>query len=175
MIAAALLAGSLAQPVYRADAQTAAGKEYALKAAFIYNFTRYMQWDGSSGGEDFLIGILGDSDIRKPLDDIAAKRKVGDRAIKVLRFETEEDITPCQILFIPAAQSDKLESILERFKSLKTLTIAEDEGMAKKGAAVNFVEVGGKIRFEMNTDALEKTGITASSKLKNIAILVNGS
>jgi hypothetical protein len=150
-----------------------AGKEYTLKAAFIYNFTRYMQWDDAAADGDFIIGIIGDSDTQKPLEDIAAKRKVGDRTIKVVRFDAEEVIPVCHIVFIPAKHADRLQPTLAVLKSQPSLIVTEAPESAQKGAAINFVTIAGKVKFEMNITALERADITVSSKLKNIAILVD--
>ena len=147
-------------------------EEYNLKAAFVYNFTRYISWGPFASNEDFVIGIVGQSPIYEPLLEISRTKTVNDKKIVIKLFNTAEDITTCNILYIPKNNSIPLDSILGKV-NLGTLTISEEEGAAHQGTAFNFVLVKDKLRFESNLKALNSTGLKASSQLLKLAIIVN--
>ena len=153
-------------------AQIEQGQEYKLKAVFIYHFTKYFQWSYSDTSGTFEIAIIGDSNIIDPLKEIAEKKLVKGRRIKIKHFQAVEDINKCHILFISASEINQLDKILQRVKKENILTISDSNGFANKGVAINFVLVKEKIKFEINSRALEHAGLQASSQLQKLAILV---
>jgi hypothetical protein len=153
-------------------AQIEAGQEYKLKAVFIYHFTKYFQWSFSDTSGAFEIAIIGNSNIIDPLKEIAEKRLVKGRRIEIKRFQDVEDIDACHILFIPVSETNQLDKILQRVKTENILTISDSKGFANRGVAINFVLVKEKIKFEINSRALERAGLQASSQLQKLAILV---
>jgi len=153
-------------------AQKISIQDYKVKAIFIYHFTKYIKWSDFDTSEAFNIAILGDSDIVIPLREIARIRSVDDRKVTIKRFQTVEDIDACHILFISESMKNQIDTILQTIGDENILTVSSSEGFADKGVAINFVIVHGKIKFEMNSHALERAGLRASSQLKKLAILV---
>ena len=171
----AVLAGILLPPESAAFAQESSAKEYALKAVFLYNFSRYIKWDEEHSSGPFVIGILGESGILKPLEDIAQKKKVGERPIEIKRYQNIDSIQPSHVLYVDIPDRKKLSLLLEameRIKNSNVLVITDCEGGAKLGAALNFIVLDGKVRFELNNRAIEHAGLVASSQLKKIAVMV---
>ena len=146
-------------------------EEYNLKAAFVYNFTRYINWGSFTPENEFIIGIIGSSSIYEPLKDIAKSKTVNDKKIVIRRFDKTEDITYCNILYIPRNSSIPLYSIFTKVNS-GTLTISEEEGFARQGTAFNFVLVKDKLKFESNIRAINSAGLKASSQLLKLAIVI---
>lgn len=155
-----------------ADNNEETRQEYNLKAVFIYNFSRYIQWNEVKDTGPFEIAVIGDSEIINPLNNIAVKKLVNDRKIFIKHFQDISDINSCHILFIPESKIKHMDEILEKVKQYNTLTIADSEGAAVKGVAINFVMVKEKIKFELNSLAIDRVGLKVSSQLKKIAILV---
>jgi hypothetical protein len=147
--------------------------EYGVKAAFIYQFTNYIDWDSLVPGDDFTIGIIGNSPVNEQLNEIARTKTVKGKRIVVRRFDKPEDIGPCHILFIPRKTTFALSDIIAKISPRGTLTVAEKEGYGKKGASINFVEVDDKLRFEANPRSINDAGLKASSQLLKLAIIVN--
>jgi hypothetical protein len=143
--------------------------EYNLKAAFVYNFTKYVNWPAIAE-EDFTIGIVGESPIYEPLLEIARTKTVNDKKITIKVFNKLEEITFCDILYISKNTTIPIYSILTRIGP-GTLTVSEQEGYAKEGTAFNFVLVKDKLRFESNLRALSSARLKASSQLLKLAIL----
>lgn len=150
--------------------QTVAG-EATLKAAFIYNFTKYIEWKAEDMQSDFVIGVIGNSPVIGPLREISKTNKAKNRRIVIRYFDKPEDIVSCNLLFIPRSRGHTLESILE-YTTRGILTISEEPGFAKAGTALNFITVGNKLKFEANLDVINEAGLSASSQLLKLAVIV---
>jgi hypothetical protein len=161
---------SLILSQYFALGQQGKEEEYNLKAAFVYNFTKYISWPATPENE-FIIGIVGSSPIYEPLQEIARTKTINDKKIVIRTFDKAEEISFCDILYIPKNSPIQLYSILPKVGT-GTLTISEEEGFAHQGTAFNFVLVKDKLRFESNMRALNSARLKASSQLLKLAIIV---
>src|SRR6476620_6404608 len=137
--------------------------ESDLKASFIYNFTKYIEWDESEPNE-FSIGVIGPSPTYISLLEIAKKKTANEKKIVVRHFNKPEEIINCDILFISANSTNQLPAILGKVNK-GTLTISEEDGAAEQGTAFNFVLVNDKLKFEANVKAINAAGLKASSQL----------
>ena len=154
-----------------AGAQTSE-REANLKAAFIYNFTKYVDWDSNYNNNDFVIGIIGSSAITKSLTEIARTNLAKEKKIVVKVFNKPEEIGYCHILFIPQKSPYSLQSILGRVGK-GTLTISEETGFALQGTTFNFIVSNDKLKFEVNLARLYSAGLRASSQLLKLATIVD--
>jgi len=155
-----------------AQAQTEA-EELNLKAAFIYNFTRFIEWDDDIFPNEFVIGIIGSSKIDEPLEEIAQSHKAGNKEIKIKRYSSLEEVEKCNILFISKTAKISLSDVLAKGDLKKTLVIGEKENYAQWGAGINFVIVDKKLKFEVNKKSLSDAGLKVSSQLLKLAIIVD--
>ena len=146
-------------------------EESKLKAAFIYNFIKYIDWNTDSTNE-FTIGIIGPSPIYQSLQEIAVSKTVNDKEIVVKHFDNPDDITFCNILFISENDPFSLSSVLAKVGK-GTLSISEEPGLAAQGTAFNFVEVRDKLKFEANVKSINSAGLKASSQLLKLAKIVD--
>jgi hypothetical protein len=147
-------------------------QEANLKAVFIYNFTRYIEWNAEQNENEFVIGIAGPSAIYRPMSEIARTSTVNNRRIIVKHFSRAEDITYCHILFVPRNSPIPMQAIVDR-AGKGTLIITEEAGLARTGAAINFIPVNDKIKFEANLKAINAAGVKVSSQLLRLAIIIN--
>lgn len=146
--------------------------EQNLKAAFIYNFTKYIDWSDYNNSSVFVIGVIGPSPIIMSLNEIARTNTVNNKRIIIKLYNKPEEIDYCNILFIPQKNPYPLQSILDRINK-GTLTISEENGFAKQGTAFNFVVKNDKLKFETNLKALYLADLKAGSQLLKLAIIVN--
>lgn len=153
-------------------AQTEA-EESNLKAAFIYNFTHFIEWDDDVFPNEFVIGVVGRSLMDKPLEEIAKTRTVNDKKIVIKYFNTPEEIKKCNILFISKKTKIPLVEFLKIPALKKSLIISERDDYALKGAGINFVVKDNKLKFEVNTNAINNSGLKMSAQLLKLAIIVN--
>jgi hypothetical protein len=147
--------------------------EYDLKAAFVYNFTKFIDWNSYLKEEEFFIGIVGNSKITSSLNAIAQSNKVGEKKIRLRQFSKIEDIDFCHILFISNDTSISLQAILEKAAVKGTLIISEKEGYAKKGTCLNFIILNNKLKFEANMKAINAADLKAGAQLLKLAIVID--
>ena len=147
--------------------ESAGGKEYALKAAFLYRFIDYVNWKDYSKNQTFKIAILEESPITSSLQGIPKTKK-----IDIKEYKNLDEISFCNILFVPYDSTVPIETILSKFSGKPVLIVTERNGNGKKGAHMNFVIVDNKLKFEVNLKAINKTGIGISSFLLQHAIIV---
>lgn len=144
-----------------------------FKAVFVYYFIDYIHWPTADSNEPFRIGLLGSSSLGAPLKEIASKRKVGKRNIQIQAYETLKDLKPCDLIFVTQTKKHLIDELSKRITDQNTLTISDGPGLAKLGIAINMVLVNGKLKFEINRQALDNANLKASSQLLKLAILVN--
>src|SRR5881227_1509792 len=89
-------------------------QEYSLKAAFIYNFTKFIDWNSSNNGDEFIIGVMGYSPIIKYLTEIAQTKSVNGKKIVIKQFYKPDEIKFSHVLFIPEQCTYPLSSILSK-------------------------------------------------------------
>ena len=147
-------------------------QEASLKAAFIYNFTKYIDWNHYDDAATFIIGIIGSSPVISPLNEIAETNTVQSKKIEIRVFNSPDDIQFCNILFIPEKSPYPLASVLAKANK-GMLTISEEPDFARQGTAFNFVIKNGKLKFEANLKALGQADVKAGSQLLKLAIIVN--
>jgi len=150
--------------------------EYEIKAVFLYNFTRYVVWPASPGADAFTVAVFGDSEIVKPLREIAEKKTVGDLPLVIRCCSRIEDIGSPRILFCANSETAMAASALKAVEGRDVLTVGEAQGLAwARGVAVNFVLQEDSVKFEISEKALAKTGLRIGSQLMKLAILADQS
>lgn len=147
--------------------------EYSVKAAFIYKFTNYIEWDAGIKGDEFVVCVLGSSPINEALAAIAKSSMAKGKKMMVKHCQTTDEVGNCQILFISQKAAQPLPEILSKIPKEGILTISERVGFAEAGTALNFIVVDNRLRFEANPKAIYSSGLTVSSQLLKLAILVN--
>ena len=152
--------------------------EYLIKAGFIYNFAKLVEWPTSAFAQQdspIVIGILGDDPFGGTLDRIVADKKVNGRGfvIKRLRWGKDlKDLKDCKILFVSSSEREHIDSVVDTMKWLPILTIGDAPGFAKRGGIVNFTLEDNKVRFEVNVEAAKRADLTISSRLLTLARIV---
>ena len=146
--------------------------EYTVKALFIYNFTKYVEWPEQNISPQFKIGVLGESPIVEKLTLILKGKKIYNRTIEVNEIKNIDEAADCQIIFISKNASDKLKPYLDRFSQNEILIVTEDRNMAEKGAGINIIEKDQRMKFEMNDTAIKKAGLKVANQLYELAIVI---
>jgi hypothetical protein len=146
--------------------------EYEVKAAFLYNFTRFVDWPASSGAGPFCIGIEGADPFSGALDAAVKGRSVAGRAIAIKHFKASEDPMGCEMVFVSATDPRKTDAILARLKGQAVLTVGEAHGFCARGGAIGFEVQDNKVKLEINVEAAQRSRLQISSKLLSLASLV---
>ena len=146
--------------------------EYPVKASLLLNFAKFAEWPAGSAqaaARTVAICVLGDDPFGRVLDDTVAGRTAGGRPLEVRRYRRLEGIESCHVLFLAAAEQERLPQALARIGAAPVLTVGDTKGFADEGVIINFVLEGSKVRFEVNTDSAERAGLKISSKLLQLA------
>ena len=172
-------AAGLAAAAARApsDAPPSPPTEYEVKAAFLYNFARFVEWPAETfrdGSAPFVIAVLGHDPFGSVLDDTVARKTVLGRRIEVRRASRPEDVGDAQIVFVSSSERLVVPSILKALERPGLLTVGEVDGFAERGGAINFIMQGRKVRFEINPTKAEQARLKMSSQLLKLATLVAG-
>lgn len=158
-----------------ASAQTPT--EYQVKAAFLYNFAKFIQWPSEPPVDEgaFVISILGRDPFGRALDDTLQGKTIDNRKIILRRVSRVEDVGPSQILFISDSERDRLPQILEQMGTRAVLTVGEMSQFAERGGVIRLKMDQDRIRFEINVAAAERSGLRISSQLLKLAEIVDPS
>ena len=143
-----------------------------VKAVFMYNFSKYIEWPKNYQDGNFVIGIIGDTPLYKELANMARTKKAGSQPFEIKKYSSVSQLDECHIVFLPYKKSNLLPSVVKKTKNKSTLIVTEKEGLAKKGSCVNFVVKKYRQKFELNKKELQKRSLKVSYKLETLAILV---
>jgi len=155
-----------------ARAQDPQPTEYQIKAAFLFNFAKFVEWPPKAFAEapaPIVIGILGDNPFRDDLARTIRGKAIDDHPLVIKEYRSPAEATNCHILFISASEKKRLLEILEALKGAKVLTVSETDRFTENGGMINFFLDGTKIRFQINKDAVTSAGLQISSKLMSLA------
>lgn len=146
--------------------------EYEVKAAFIHNIAKFVDWPAAlpSTGSARLC-LLGRNPFGNALDALQGK-PVGRLDWEVVQLGSGNGLKNCRVLFIAASERDHLETILQGMGTGPVLTMGDTEGYAERGVMVNFYLEGNKVRFEINREAAARAGIDFGSQLLRLARIV---
>jgi hypothetical protein len=160
----------------RAFSQKEEGAEYPVKLAFLYNFTKFVEWPADSFREPdgpLLICIVGHDPFSEILEGELRARNVGGHPVKLRTSKPNEQLRVCQIVFVPATERLQADRIVRSLKGASTLTVGETEGFAALGGIINLTVEANKVHFEVNRLAAERAGLKISSRLLSIATIVH--
>lgn len=154
-------------------AETSSG-EYSIKAAFIFNFTKFVEWPGSSAHRsEFCIATLGRSPLDRTLVGLAG-RSIQGRPIVFRQVSSPEEAAQCQVLFISRSELGRLDGILGVLGDLPILTISDREDFCRRGGMLSLYPDNGKIAFEVNLNETQRCRLKVSSQLLKLARKVYG-
>jgi hypothetical protein len=169
------LAVLVAGLVLLAGDASAALSEHRLKAVFLFNFTRFVEWPPSAftaPDAPFVLGVFGRDPFGSDLDDVVRDETINGRRLLVRRVQSVQDAAACQILFIPQSERANLDEILAALSRSNTLTVSDLDGSAQHGAMIRLVTDRDRIRLRINVDAARAAGLTISSKLLRASEIV---
>lgn len=145
-----------------------APSEYKVKSVYIYNFAKFTKWPKSSFECDdspIVLGIYGEDPFGGIIDKAVWNKKVHNRRIEVKRIKILKDAGSCHILFVSSSEKKKIDVILSRIKENSILTVGESEEFNQQGGMINFLIEKKKVKFEINVEAIKKSGLEVSSKV----------
>jgi hypothetical protein len=154
-------------------AQDSQPTEYQIKAAFIFNFAKFVEWPPAAfagAASPIVIGILGENPFHDDLERTIRNKTVDGHPLVIKELRSPAEATNCHILFISTSEKKRLPDILKGLKGNCVLTVGEMDHFTENGGMINIVLKEKKIRFQINNDEATKAGLKISSKLMSLAL-----
>ena len=146
--------------------------EYQVKAAFLYNFAKFVEWPPQAfqrPGEPIAICVVGQDRFEGALEETVKGKEAEGRPLVVRNAPAGRGFAGCQILFVSASERKHFPAILSNAQQCGLLTVGEADGFTAAGGIINLRLEGGRVRFEINVEAAQQRELRISSKLLMLA------
>ncbi len=168
--ASVLFVGGIAAhpPQARADAPT----EYQIKAAFLFNFAKFVEWPERAfarADSPIVIGVLGDDPFGADLDRLVRGKRIENRELVIRRYQDVDRAAGAHILFISASEQRRLPAILADLRSSPVLTVGEVPQFNRLGGIIQFAMENRKVLFDINPGAAERARLRLRAQLLRLA------
>ena len=175
-VASVIIVCGLSTGAPQAFPRNGEGVEYPVKLAFLYNFTKFVEWPLASYRDavaPLAICIVGRDPFSPDIESDLRTRMVGKHRVEVRDLKLTDTLSVCHVVFIPVTEKDQASKIVRDLKGSSTLTVSETEGFAELGGIINLTVEGNKVHFEVNQLAAQRAGLKISSKLLSLAKIVS--
>jgi len=147
--------------------------ERAVRAAFVFNLTKYVSWPADK--KRLVIGVVDEGSMGSVLKQILEKKVSSGREISIVVRPSEAELRDCDVVYFSESSAARIQSYLNRIGSDSILTVGESDQFARAGGTVSLVRSGDQIEIEVNLAALRKCKLEMSSRLLKLAVIVPGS
>ena len=155
-----------------AGAEPAASNEYQVKAAFVYNFLKFVEWPAGQFAETnspIVIGVAGKGAMGAELEAAVSGRRINGRELVVRTVDSPPAAQGTHVLFVGLGEDQRAEEWLRQPKGGGTLTVGESEVFGKRGGMITFWHEGDKRRFSIDVAAASQAGLKISAQLQKLA------
>jgi hypothetical protein len=156
-------------------AQTKSPNEYRVKAAFLYNFAKFVDWPTfafTSPNQALAVCVYGRDPFGAALEDALLGKTIGNRHIDLVRAARFQDLVGCHVVFVSPSEREPTADLVDRLKGRPVLLVGESDGFAASGGAIQFTIEDNRAHFVINPDAADRAGLKISSKLLALAKIV---
>jgi len=172
-IAVPLMLWGTLSPALTADRNS----EYQVKAAFLVNFARFVEWPPQSfcsATDPLVFGVYGNGLFGAALEEAVLGKRIDGRQAVIRRTSQLSMLRSCHVVFLPASEINHFRELSNSLGDLGVLLIGETEGFAESGGVINFILANERVRFEINPSAAARVHLKISSKLLQLAVIVGG-
>jgi len=154
--------------------QSAKPSAYDVKAVYLYNFGRFVEWPASVTAKSgsFTVCVLGQDPFGPALDATLAGETIDGKSVVAKRISNPQEAASCRIVFMSSAEGSQIDKIIESLDKQAVLTVSDTPQVSQRGGMIQFVLEEQKVRFEVNLTAVQHAGLTLSSELLKVAISV---
>jgi hypothetical protein len=157
--------------------QAQSASEYQVKAAFLFNFTKFVEWPAdafSSANAPLQICVLGQDPFDNDFEPLIAGKTVNGHKIELSHPDGISQAKACHVLFVALTKKREIEQVLQNLKDARVLTVGDTAGFVQMGGMINFVLDDNRVRFEINLKAAELAHLKLSARLLTVAKLILG-
>lgn len=145
--------------------------ELKVKAAYVFNLTKYVEWPDHK--KSLVIAVEGDGPMVATLRDALAGKVSDSRNMEVVISPTDADLDRCDVLYVARSDKKRIDAALRKVAGRSVLTVGDAASFTKQGGAVALLTVGDRIEIQINLQASQKARLKISSRLLNLATVVN--
>jgi hypothetical protein len=145
--------------------------ERAIKVAYVFNLTKYVEWPNPSGA--LVVGFVGDGPMGEALEKMLNGKSVDSRSIRILLSPDDQALKRCDVLYVAYGSPQKVHATLEQLRGRGVLTIGDTEAFPRDGGMVGLVRAGDKVRLQINLGAVQGAGLKISSRVLDLAVIVH--
>ena len=167
---ASALAARAATPAMEAPRPT----EYEVKAAYLYNFAKFVKWPQEPQRGTFVIAVLGEDPFGQVLERTFEGKLVLDRKVEIRRLDGPPGPNEAQMLFVSGSERPRLAQHLKSLEGASVLTVSDIDGFAERGGMIALRVRNDVVQFEINLDQVERAHLKMSSQLIRLARNVIG-
>lgn len=168
-----LAVSGMAAPFQNSNIDKAAA-EIGIKAAYIYNFARFIEWPPRATPGPLRIAVLGSGELKSPLAEVVKGKSANGRPIEVRHIRLASEAECCEILLIERSESGHLKDIVQALSGKPVLTVCDSGNGLRDGVMIDFQMVDDSVRFQINRESAEHAGLKISSQLLKVAIPLKG-
>jgi len=146
--------------------------EYQLKAVFLYNFAKFVEWPAEAfprTNAPFIIGVLGQSPLGEELERTVRNKTLNGHPFVIKYLKGISDMSGCHVLFVSPSERRRMSEILRIASQGSILTVSETDRFLQSGGMIRFFMEGNKVRFDINDEAAKSANLRISSKLLSVA------
>jgi YfiR/HmsC-like len=148
-------------------------QEYVVKAAFLYNLAKFVEWPDTQAKAPLYFGILGQDPFGDTLDRTVNNKLIGGRPVMIKRSAELAGLADCQVVFVSSSETKRLKQILKTLEGRPVLTVGDTEGFVQSGGETALVLEQNRVVLEVNTDQTAKAGLRISSRALEVARIVH--
>ncbi len=164
--------------VGKAYADSRSEREYQIKAAFLYNFTKFVEWPADRFADDsapIILCVFGKDPFGATLEDTVTGKTVKGRHIDIRRIDNIDDLDACHVLFVGLSEPERLRQIVASSHGANVLTVGDMDDFVEFGGVISLIKRANKIRFEINLVAAKQARLKLDLKLVTLASSVKKS
>lgn len=157
-----------------AQAAPPSASERSVKAAYLYRFLPYVEWPASAlpAGSPLVIGVLAADDVAYELEQIVRSRAGDERPVAVRRLGLTDVWVGVHVLYVGREAFARVQPVIKALHDRSVLTVSDADGAIERGVVIGFVQLESRLRFEVNAEAAERSGLKLSSRLLTVAMRV---
>lgn len=144
--------------------------ERAVKVAFVFNLTKYVEWPQRNS--ELIVGVVGEGPMVEALETQLAGKSSESRPIRVVEFPSDAQLERCHILYVAYSTPKKARAAVERVRNKSILTVGDSDSFAHDGGMVGLVTAEDHIQIQVNLKAAEEAHLKISSRVLGLATIV---
>jgi len=145
---------------------------HEIHSMLMFNFIKYVEWPADAKAGNFVIAVVGDEKVGSTMEVFYAKRTVKGQNVKVVNVDNVNQVNSAHVLYLSNSSSRDFDIAKDKFSGKSTLVITDKSGLGKRGSCINFQEINGKLKFEINEESIKGNNLRISNQLSSMGILI---